>query len=277
MVKEIGKLLRETREKRGITLEEISRQTKIQEKYLKHLEEGNFEVFAGDVYVKGALRNYAEAIGLNAAEIVKLYVEATRQYKILEGNKDNVEKIEKKKGPIGFISRGKKPLPVVALIWIILLVLVVSGSIWYRYRQASNNQLITLQENNYILDEEEEREEEKGETNNEILIEEEPQKEPELLLVSRNEREIVYVLKGVTHKNIIINFTDRCWVRIVQDGRLIEEKNYSRDSSTRLGDSFETIIRLGYPRAASIVVNGFDINNISQLSSPVNIIIRKEE
>ena len=90
-MKEIGNLLRQAREEKGKSLDEISRETKIQKRYLSLLEEGDFSSFSGEVYLKGALRNFAEAVCLNSSEIILLYDQAIKANKTIE------EKIEKEK------------------------------------------------------------------------------------------------------------------------------------------------------------------------------------
>ena len=62
---EIGVLLREAREASGMSLEEVSEATKIRSKYLEAIEQGDFAVIPGEVYLKGFMRNYADCVGLD--------------------------------------------------------------------------------------------------------------------------------------------------------------------------------------------------------------------
>jgi cytoskeleton protein RodZ len=62
---EIGNSLREARLRQGLELPRIEMDTKIRGKYLRALEEEQFEVLPGDTYVKGFLRAYAEYLGLD--------------------------------------------------------------------------------------------------------------------------------------------------------------------------------------------------------------------
>jgi cytoskeletal protein RodZ len=68
---EIGNSLRDARVRQGLELPELEIQTKIRAKYLKALEEEQFELLPGDSYVKGFLRTYAERLGLDG----QLYVD----------------------------------------------------------------------------------------------------------------------------------------------------------------------------------------------------------
>lgn len=61
---EIGNSLREARLRQGLEIPRIEADTKIRGKYLRALEEEQFEVLPGDTYVKGFLRTYADYLGL---------------------------------------------------------------------------------------------------------------------------------------------------------------------------------------------------------------------
>jgi len=62
---EIGNSLREARLRQGLEIPRIESDTKIRGKYLRALEEEQFDVLPGDTYVKGFLRTYADYLGLD--------------------------------------------------------------------------------------------------------------------------------------------------------------------------------------------------------------------
>ena len=68
---EIGNSLREARLRQGLDFPEIEQRTKIRGKYLRALEDEQFDVLPGQTYVKGFLRSYAEHLGLDG----QLYVD----------------------------------------------------------------------------------------------------------------------------------------------------------------------------------------------------------
>ncbi|MDQ0286345.1 cytoskeletal protein RodZ [Desulfofundulus luciae] len=72
---DIGNMLREARQARGLSLEQVEEETKIRRKYLEALEEEAFDVLPGRVYVRGFLRNYARFLGLNAEALVARFEE----------------------------------------------------------------------------------------------------------------------------------------------------------------------------------------------------------
>jgi cytoskeletal protein RodZ len=68
---EIGTSLREARLRRQIDIPEAEQSTKIRAKYLRALEDEQFELLPSPTYVKGFLRSYAEYLGLDG----QLYVD----------------------------------------------------------------------------------------------------------------------------------------------------------------------------------------------------------
>lgn len=69
----IGPALRRARLRRGKSLEEASRETRIRAEYLRALEGDAFDVLQGDVYVRGFLRSYSSYLGLDPDKVVSAY------------------------------------------------------------------------------------------------------------------------------------------------------------------------------------------------------------
>lgn len=61
------------RKTKGISLEDIARDTKLKITTLKAIEEGNFDSLPGGVYNISYLRQYARAIGADETLLVKVY------------------------------------------------------------------------------------------------------------------------------------------------------------------------------------------------------------
>ncbi|GBE00214.1 helix-turn-helix domain protein [bacterium BMS3Abin07] len=71
----VGDVLREKREQKGISLEDIASKTNIRISYLHDLENGNYETIPSEIYVKGYLKLVAESLGLDVSDILALYSE----------------------------------------------------------------------------------------------------------------------------------------------------------------------------------------------------------
>jgi cytoskeletal protein RodZ len=70
---EIGATLREARERRQLTYEQVEAEIKIRAKYLRALEEEEFDSLPSGTYVRGFLRAYASYLGLDGRLFVDEY------------------------------------------------------------------------------------------------------------------------------------------------------------------------------------------------------------
>jgi cytoskeleton protein RodZ len=66
----VGFLLKEGRQEAGLSIKEVAERTCIRRTYLEALEADRFDLLPGEVYVHGFVRNFAEAIGLEAAPLL---------------------------------------------------------------------------------------------------------------------------------------------------------------------------------------------------------------
>jgi len=61
------------RQKRGITLEHIAERTKISMRFLRAIEDGEYEKLPGGIFATSYLRQYADVIGFEEAELLGHY------------------------------------------------------------------------------------------------------------------------------------------------------------------------------------------------------------
>ncbi len=69
----LGTLLRDAREAKGLSLQELHQATKIKEIHLEAMEENRFEEIADAVYARGFLRICGNALDLDSKELVDQY------------------------------------------------------------------------------------------------------------------------------------------------------------------------------------------------------------
>jgi cytoskeletal protein RodZ len=70
---QLGERLRTARESQGISISQAAVETRILQRYLVALEDGDHQHLPGDVYARGFIRNYADYLGLPAEELIELY------------------------------------------------------------------------------------------------------------------------------------------------------------------------------------------------------------
>ena len=66
----VAEQLRQAREARGLTVEQVVEITKIRTDHLRALEAGNFDVFSAPVYIRGFVRSYSTLLKLDVAQMM---------------------------------------------------------------------------------------------------------------------------------------------------------------------------------------------------------------
>jgi len=75
----LGEYLKKERESRNISLQEVSRTTRIQEHLLKAIEDERYDVLPSSTYIKGFILAYAKYLGLNTNEVMLRYEKEHRE------------------------------------------------------------------------------------------------------------------------------------------------------------------------------------------------------
>jgi hypothetical protein len=78
---EIGNSLREARMRQGLDYPQVELATKIRAKYIRALEEEEFEILPSGTYIKGFMRSYADFLGLDG----QLYVDEYNSRHVADG------------------------------------------------------------------------------------------------------------------------------------------------------------------------------------------------
>jgi len=130
-MKSLGEYLRAEREVRGISLEQISADTRISMDMLRAIEQGNVEQLPAPVLIKGFLKAYAEKIGLDPEEVVVKY------QNVIEEAGDHQEGIEKFHQRLQPESSNKK------LLVLVIALTLLTGLIIFWYRPSSVRQQST--------------------------------------------------------------------------------------------------------------------------------------
>ena len=109
----LGEKLITARNEKGLTLDQISRETNISIRYLEAMETENFNVFPGEPYVLGFLRNYGNYLDLDVQKLISLY---------------RALKIQEQPVPVEQLIKRPPRIPMVIIpAAIILVVLCIGG------------------------------------------------------------------------------------------------------------------------------------------------------
>jgi cytoskeleton protein RodZ len=123
----VGEMLLAAREKKGLTLEAISQETKVPVATLRHLETDNFEAIPAKVYATGFLRTYARVLGLDPTQIINKYEVQTGQTHKSRGDLWEIEEevVEEKLDSPHLLR--KFVIPAITLVVVIIILWKIFG------------------------------------------------------------------------------------------------------------------------------------------------------
>lgn len=129
----VGKVIEDRRKELGLTLEECSKRTRISKKFLEAIEADNYDMFPGEVYYIGFLRNYAQILSLDANKLIHDY----HKQKKLEEPAPLEELTKPLKREIKLPTYNKNSLPII-MISIIVIILIVGIILLFSVPKTQN-------------------------------------------------------------------------------------------------------------------------------------------
>ena len=126
----LGERLKKMRNDRRLGINDISKSTRIQVKYLQYLEDGDYSKLPADVYVKGFLRSYAAYMGISEKTLIKQYEREQGIQKSIAAPTVKEEK-KKKNNPSSFVITPK-------IIIASSIALVLFLGFFYLYREVDD-------------------------------------------------------------------------------------------------------------------------------------------
>ena len=76
-MKTVGEILQKARVEKNLEYEDIEKKTRIRKKFLRAMEENDWDKLPSEAYIKGFLRNYSDFLGLKSAGVIAIF---RRQY-----------------------------------------------------------------------------------------------------------------------------------------------------------------------------------------------------
>jgi cytoskeleton protein RodZ len=230
----IGDALRVAREDQGRTLEDAARILRIRTDYLRALEDERFDVFGGDIYAKGFLRNYASELGLDPQPLLDTYRR--------EVGHDDVHSAQLVGGVAAPKTGRAAPPPWIAWLLVTVVVLAVlafiGGALGGRSPDVASEPAgpPPSPAPTEPVDEGEEEEAEPEE------VEEEP--EPEA------------TPEGV---QLLVAFEENSWTQVTIDGTVVFEQTVQAGATESFEGSEEVRIRYGNAGGVRVQLNGEDL------------------
>jgi len=134
-VAELGTRLKEARLSKGYSLDDLQEITKIQKRYLVGIEEGNYSIMPGSFYVRAFIKQYAEAVGLDAEEILETYkneLPSTPNDQVSQSMTNSPSRRKVTKGP------SNKMMEAMPKIIVALFIVVIIVAIWVLWQSKNS-------------------------------------------------------------------------------------------------------------------------------------------
>jgi len=235
----IGEILREARERKKVSFEEIEDTTKIKKRYLLALELEEWSRMPGKVYAKGFLRTYARYLGLDEQAIGDLF-----ELSLVARESDKAElaaapaekkRRTRKREKQPEVDLHNKPKRKMVYVLCVLSIFILVFVVW-AYKT-------------YYLDE----------------IEAEKQAAPPIVLPQPEPAPPPFVVEPEPEPVVLTAFavkleaTENCWLRLRDRGESVYEDTL-RKGEIREFEGLETIdLRIGNAGGLIITLNGLEL------------------
>lgn len=127
---QFGRCLRNARESRHLSLNELSAATKVPCSLLEQLEASDLDQLPAEVFVRGFIRSYARAVGLPEAEPMFLYERTLQLRRDAERARSRVPVVIA--GPMGEDESAKPALGLAVFVIVLLLIATITLSLLLR-------------------------------------------------------------------------------------------------------------------------------------------------
>ncbi|QOS88593.1 helix-turn-helix domain-containing protein [Brevibacillus sp. JNUCC-41] len=271
---ELGNRLKEAREAKGLSLDDLQELTKIQKRYLIGIEEGNYSMMPGKFYVRAFIKQYCEAVGLDSEEIFEQYKsEIPSVYS--EELPEQLSRVQSRKTIPAGNSKVVEMLPkilaavlvigVAVLIWVLVLNYMSnpdnddkkdpkqSDAVGYNKSEEFNKE-----EENADQKQNEEKSDSSDKKNEDDAVVKDEKKEQNLAVTSSSGKNSTYELKNTDTFKLKVTSKGSPWVGIKNgEGKLLFQGTIDKDKSQEIDftNEKEAVINIGRAYETEIYVN----------------------
>lgn len=227
---DLGNRLKEAREAKGMSLDDLQEITKIQKRYLAGIEEGNYKMMPGPFYVRAFIRQYAEAVDLVPEEIFEQYKDDIPSTH--DDVPENLSRVQTRKK---IDQNSTKIFDLLPKILVIIFVVAIIFLFWFFYQNSkddpneniNNENVGTEYEESEDLTKQQEEVELPGEQEdnanppeNELeeeknTEEQQPEQTQEITVVEQQGKNTVYELNNANEFRLKVVSTGETWVNIL--------------------------------------------------------------
>ncbi|CAH0211464.1 hypothetical protein SRABI96_02176 [Peribacillus sp. Bi96] len=271
---ELGNRLKEAREAKGLSLEDLQELTKIQKRYLIGIEEGNYSMMPGKFYVRAFIKQYCEAVGLDSEEIFEQYKsEVPSVYS--EELPEQLSRVQSRKtipaGDSKVVEMLPKILVSVLVIGVAILIWVLVSNYMSKpdtadKKSEKQNEVVGYNKSDELNKKEQEKADKKQEVKNEDTSDKkddaddavDEKTKQKLTVSSTNGKNSTYELKNTDTFKLKVTSKGSPWVGIKNgEGKLLFQGTISKDDSEEIDftNEKEAVINVGRAYETDIFVN----------------------
>ncbi|WP_455660448.1 helix-turn-helix domain-containing protein [Pradoshia sp.] len=268
---ELGKILKEARETKGLSLDDLQQITKIQKRYLIGIEEGNYDMMPGQFYVRAFIKQYAEAVGLDAEQ---LFAEHQTEIPVPVQQEEVPQNLSRVQSRKSIAVQDSKWVDLLPKILIAIVLVAIAAVIYYFVAKAisnndnagttsDNNQQVQVEEGNLDSADDnkadDKAEDEKAPQEDAADSEDEAKEdEPaagELKLASSSGNSSTYDLSNADEFKVAVKSTGESWVTVKDStGKTVFNNMITADNPQEFDQTDDTQISLNIGRSTDIEV-----------------------
>ncbi|UFJ42207.1 DUF4115 domain-containing protein [Brevibacillus humidisoli] len=278
---ELGQVLRQAREEKGITLDDIQKVTKIQKRYLEAIERGHYHVLPGHFYARAFIKSYAEAVGLDPNHILSHYQADLPA----QPPQENMERLRRRRTAVARqpLQAGKWVTQTLLVLFVVLVIGVIYTAVVNRNgleiptipgdTQGTGGEFVTTPEEEApgVPVDPTDTDDSGDNAGGGGAVEEEPAK-PSLAMDKQEGTTTHYTLTKADSITVTFKMSKgRCWL-VAYDkkgGKPLEPgKTFKQGEEKTFTFSDTAYVQVGHPPAVEITVNGVPMDVSQLVASP---------
>lgn len=256
---DVGNTLRSARERRGLTIAQLSLTTKIPVHILQAIEENAFERVPRGIFARGFLRSYAKEVGLDPGDIVDMFLQQTEEVLAEQAPGDaDRDREEFEPAPIDADLRPATPGWSYLAIIAALLVAFIAASRYGDDAATGGDAAAILAGADTAV-----TESTAGEVANTGGV--------QPVATSGDANAAGDVPLESSTLRFVMEATEECWVEAIVDGRRVVYRLMQPGERATIESGQEIVLRVGDPGALTYSVNGRPGEPLGRAGVPVTV------
>lgn len=238
MEKILGQALKNEREMRGISLEDIAAETRIGTRFLQAMEDEDFDMFPGDFYIHYYIKNYLKACGADDTAFFNTYQDYLKNI-LKKGNGLPPDQYLNKMAYLKFRQSKRILLVFLSLAVLALLTYLLLGPARWLDKVLDGTEIAAIEFpafSNTLLDH-----------------------EPDFCLTG-------------PPLTALMAFDAPCWLQLWRGGEKVQEKTFRKGEVFSL-NGYQLTLVIAHPQALRLELNGQDVSYFRSSPIPLKLIV----